>query len=170
VILRPSVMFGAGDRFMNRFARLLRRLPVMPLPCADARLQPVWVDDVAAAVVAALDRHGGEIIECAGPTVYTLRRIVELAGAWSGHPRPVLPIPRAVGELQAFVMELLPGEPPMTRDNLRSLQVPSVATGRHATLASLGIEPHALESVMPDLLAHADGRTRLDALRTWAHR
>jgi len=170
VILRPSVMFGDGDHFMNRFAQLLRRLPVMPLPCADARFQPVWVDDVAAAVAAAVDLRRGEVVECVGPTVYTLKRLVELAGEWSGHPRPVWPMPRAVASLQATIMELLPGDPPMSRDNLRSMEVPNVATGRHPTLARFGIEPRAMESVMPDLLSHAGGRTRRDALRAFAHR
>jgi len=170
VILRPSVMFGEGDRFMNRFARLLRRLPVMPLPCADARFQPVWVDDVAAAVAAALDLRHGEIVECAGPEVYTLRRLVELAGEWSGHPRPVWPVPEPIGRMQAALLELMPGEPAMSRDNLDSMKVPSIATGRHPGLAQLGIAPRAMESVMPLVLSNRIGQAQLDRLRAFAHR
>jgi NADH dehydrogenase len=170
VILRPSVMFGAGDRFMNRFAGLQRWLPVMPLPCADARFQPVWVDDVAAGIVAALDLRHAAIVECAGPAVYTLRQLVELAGRWSGHPRRVVPLPDGMARAQAALMELLPGEPALSRDNLASMKVPSVASGRHSTLAQLGIAPRALESVMPDVLAARAGPARLLALRSMAHR
>jgi uncharacterized protein YbjT (DUF2867 family) len=170
VILRPSVMFGEDDRFMNRFAKLQRRLPVMPLPCADARIQPVWVDDVAAAVAAALDLRHAESIECTGPTIYTLRRLVELAGRWSGHPRPVWALPPALGRLQAAFMEMLPGRPALSRDNLDSMQVANVASGRHPTLARLGITPRALESVMPPVLAARAGAARLNSLRTLAHR
>jgi NADH dehydrogenase len=170
VVLRPSVMFGDGDRFMNRFAGLLRWLPVMPLPCADARFQPVWVDDVAAAVVAALGMRHGEIVECAGPAVYTLRQLVEMAGRWSGHPRRVLPLPDGLARLQATLMELLPGEPALSRDNLASMKVPNVASGRYPALPALGIAPRALESVMPDVLAARGGTARFAALRTFAHR
>ena len=170
VILRPSVMFGEHDRLMNRFAALQRVFPVMPLPCAGARFQPVWVDDVAAAVVRALDLRQGETFECVGPAVYTLRQLVELAGQWSGHPRWVWPLPPALGRLQASLLERLPGEPMMSRDNLASMQVPNVATGRLPTLAKLGIAPRALESVMPDLLAWRSGPARLDSWRALAHR
>jgi NADH dehydrogenase len=170
VVLRPSVMFGEGDRFMNRFAALQRWLPVMPLPCADARFQPVWVDDVAAGIVAALDvRHAG-VVECAGPAVYTLRQLVELAGRWSGHPRRVVPLPDGIARAQAALMELLPGEPALSRDNLASMKVPSVASGHCSTLAQLGVAPRALESVMPDVLAARIGPARLRALRALAHR
>src|SRR5258705_4394334 len=85
-LLRPSVMFGENDRLMNRFAALQRVLPFIALPCADARFQPVWVDDVAAAIVRALDLPPGDrVYECVGPATYTLRQLVELAGQWSGH-------------------------------------------------------------------------------------
>jgi NADH dehydrogenase len=170
VILRPSVIFGDGDRFMNRFARLQRVLPLMPLPCADARFQPVWVDDVATAVAHALDRRHPEIVECAGPNVYTLRRLVELAGVWSGHPRRVVPLPDALGRLQAALMEFMPGDPPMSRDNLDSMRIASVPSGRYPTLPHVGVTPRALESVMPAVLAERAGIARLNALRTLAHR
>jgi NADH dehydrogenase len=170
VILRPSVMFGEHDRFMNRFAGLQRIFPVMPLPCADARFQPVWVDDVATAIVRALDLRHGEIFECVGPAQYTLRQLVELAGQWSGHPRRVLPLPDALGRLQAAMFELLPGDPPLSRDNLDSMKIPSVASGRYPTLTRLGIAPRALESVMPPLLGWRAGPARLDTWRALAHR
>ncbi len=164
-VLRPSVIFGADDRFMNLFARLQAFAPVMPLAFGDARLQPVWVDDVAAAVVAVLDRRDsvGATYECAGPTVYTLAELVRLAGRWSGHERPQIALPDALGRLQAAVLERLPGEPLMSRDNVASLRVPNVASGRHPGLDALGIVPTALEAIAPGYL----GRTRKTRLDRW---
>ena len=166
-VLRPSVMFGAEDRFLNLFASLQRLAPVMPLAGGDARLQPVWVDDVAEAIVRCLRRREciGQIYECAGPEVCTLAELVRLAGRWAGHARPVLALPDAIGKLQATVLEWLPGEPLMSRDNLRSLQVPNVASGRLPDLRALGIEATSLREVAPGYLARRNGRAFLDALR-----
>ena len=105
-VLRPSVIFGADDRFLNLFAKLQSLAPVMPLGFGDARFQPVWVDDVAQAIVTALDRRDsiGRVYECVGPKVYTLAELVRLAGRWSGHERPQIPLPDAVGRLQAALL------------------------------------------------------------------
>lgn len=154
-VLRPSVIFGAEDRFMNTFARLQRFAPLVPLAGADARFQPVWVNDVANALVACLERPAtaGRVFECAGPDVFTLRELVTLAGRWSGAPRPVLPLPAALGRLQALAMEWLPGEPLMSRDNLDSMRTPNVAGGRLPGLRELGIAPARLADVAPGYLA-----------------
>ncbi|TSE27989.1 HpnA: hopanoid-associated sugar epimerase [Tepidimonas thermarum] len=148
-ILRPSVIFGAEDRFLNVFARLQRALPVVPLAAADARFQPVWVADVARAIVECLlrDETIGQTYEGVGPEVWTLGDLVRLAGRLSGHPRPVIGLPRALGYFQALLMQLLPGEPLMTTDNLRSMEVDNVATGTLPTLHELGIVPSAVEPV-----------------------
>jgi NADH dehydrogenase len=171
-LLRPSVMFGAEDRFLNLFAKLQAVFPLMPLAAADAQFQPVWVDDVAEAILRCLQRPEtiGLTLECAGPEVMTLADIVRAAGRWSGHPRPLLPLPMALGKLQALAMELLPGEPLMSRDNLDSTQLPNIASGKLPGLESLGITPTALATVAPGYLGHTDGRTRLDALRAVAGR
>jgi NADH dehydrogenase len=97
-VLRPSVIFGARDRFLNLFAQLQALAPFMPLGGADARFQPVWVEDVAAAAVRCLDRPQtiGQTIECAGPDVLTLAQLVRLAGRLAGCERPVLPLPEAI--------------------------------------------------------------------------
>lgn len=157
-ILRPSVIFGEHDRFLNLFARLLRVFPLMPLAGADSRYQPVWVEDVAAAIVACLDRPDsiGQIIECVGPREYTLKDLVTLTGQWSGHRRPVLGLPAPLARLQALAMEWLPGETLMSRDNLDSMKLPSVASGRHPGLDSLGIVPAALEAIAPAYLGRRD--------------
>jgi NADH dehydrogenase len=170
-ILRPSVMFGRGDRFLNLFASLQQLFPVMPLAGADARFQPVWVDDVAEAVVCCLgDRSTfGETIECCGPEVYTLRQLVEIAGRLVGHPRPVIALPAALGQLQALIFESLPGEPLMSRDNLRSMHVPNVASGERPGLARLGIQPAALEAVAPLYLGQDTALRRRNMRRAAVH-
>jgi len=171
-VLRPSLIFGAQDQVLNLFARLQAFAPLMPLAHGNARFQPVWVEDVAEAIVRCLDTPAtiGQTLECAGPEVVTLADLVRLAGRWSGHPRPILPLPAALGHLQALLMECLPGVPLMSRDNLDSMRTPNVATGALPGLGSLGITPAALGQVAPGYLGRSDGRTQLDALRAAARR
>lgn len=170
-VLRPSVIFGAGDHFLNLFARLQAIVPVLPLAGAQARFQPVWVDDVAEAIVRVLARpdSAGRTIECAGPRVYTLAELVRLAGRWSGHPRPVLPLPDALARAQAGLMALLPGEPLLSRDNLDSMRVPNVATGDLPGLADLDIDAAAIEAVGPGLFGLDGEPARLNRWRARAH-
>ncbi|GCL63925.1 complex I NDUFA9 subunit family protein [Pseudaquabacterium pictum] len=150
-ILRPSVIFGAEDRFTNLFAKLSRLFPVLPLAGAGARFQPVWVGDVAQAIVQSLlQRPGpGPIVECAGPQVMTLQEIVQQVGAMAGCRRPVVGLPEAAGLLQAAAMGLLPGEPMMSRDNVLSMRVPNVASGKLPGLRDLGITPQGLALLAP---------------------
>ena len=166
-VLRPSVIFGAQDRFLNLFAQVQTVAPLMPLAGSQTRFQPVWVEDVAEAIVRCLDRPAtvGQTIECAGPEVFTLAELVRLSGRWSGHERPVLPLPMALGRLQALLMEWLPGVPLMSRDNLDSMQVPNVASGVLPGLEALDIRPASLAQIAPGYLGHHDGRANLDALR-----
>ena len=170
-VLRPSVIFGAEDRFLNLFARLQRSLPLVPLAGADARLQPVWVGDVAQAIVTCLRRDDtvGRTFEAVGPEVWTLADLVRLAGRLSGHPRPVLPLPRALAYFQALLMELLPGEPLLSTDNLRSLEVPNVASGTLPTLVDLGLVPSAVEPVAARYLDLDGPADPLIGLRRTAH-
>lgn len=171
-VLRPSVIFGAEDSFLNLFAMLQSLTPLVPLAGSDTRFQPVWVDDVAAAIVACLrdPATAGRTYECTGPSVYTLSELVRLAGEWSGHARRQVALPGALGRLQAMAMEMLPGTPMMSRDNIDSMKVPNVATGRLPGLQALGIEPAALEAVAPGYLGANAGRARLEALRALARR
>jgi uncharacterized protein YbjT (DUF2867 family) len=166
-ILRPSVIFGDGDRFLNLFARLQSVFPVMPLAGAGTRFQPVWVEDVADAVLACLNDTGlprssiGQTFECAGPEVLTLGELVRLAGRLGSRERPVVPLPMAVGRLQALAMECLPGEPLMSRDNLDSMAVDNVATSQWPGLSSLGIVPRSVHAVAPLYLGPGAGRGHL---------
>ena len=169
-IFRPSVVFGAEDHFLNMFAAMQKWLPVMPLAGADAKFQPIHVEDVARAYVHALDnpRTIGHVYELAGPKVYTLRALVQLAGEYSGHPRPVIALPASLARMQAWLLEHAPGEPLMSRDNLDSMRSDNVASGPIA--AELDIQPAALEAVALHYLAGHNRSTRLDAHRRHAKR
>ncbi len=171
-VLRPSVIFGEHDKFLNLFASLQALAPVMPLAGAAARFQPVWVEDVAAAIVASLDDRSsiGQTVECGGPAVYTLEALVRFAGRCAGHERPVIALPDAIARLQATVMGWLPGEPLMSGDNLDSMRVPNVLSGDFPGLDALGIQPASMESVMTPLLQGRAGVARLEPLRANAHR
>ena len=159
-VLRPSVIFGTGDQFLNLFARLQAVFPILPLAGGATRFQPVWVEDVAQGIVNALLRTtaaggGGAmapVIEACGPDVLTLKQLVQLAGALAGHERPVLALPMALGRLQALLMELGPGQPMMSRDNVDSLRVDNVASGHLPGLESLGVRPSAVAAVAPAYL------------------
>ena len=155
-VLRPSVIFGAEDRFLNLFAQLQRVFPVLPLAGAEARFQPVWVEDVALALrrMVAWPGTAGQVYEAAGPQVLSLRELVRLAGQHLSRPRPVVPLPAPLARLQALAMECLPGEPLMSRDNLASMQVPNVASGTLPGLPALGVAPRSVRCVL-DLPARA---------------
>jgi NADH dehydrogenase len=156
-ILRPSVIFGAQDKFLNVFASLQKALPVLPLAGAGARFQPVWVEDVASAVLRSLTREPAAptraplTLQACGPDVFTLRQLVQLAarlsGVRGGRGRPVIALPNWLARLQATLMELLPGEPVMSRDNLDSMQCDNVASDSLPGLDYLGIKATALPPI-----------------------
>ncbi len=151
-IFRPSVVFGPGDKFMNMFAGLAKWFFVLPLAGSKARMQPVYVDDVARAIVNVLGQKAtcGQIYDLAGPQVYTLGELVSLAAKYSGHPRTVLDLPMSIGRLQARFFECLPGEPLMSRDNLDSLQTDNVSDKPMDPI--LGVVATPLEAVAPNYL------------------
>lgn len=166
-VLRPSVMFGDGDRFLNLFATLQALTPVLPLAHGDARFQPVWVEDVSEALVRCLERPQtiGHSYECAGPQQFTLSELARLAGRMCGRERPQLPLPDALGRLQALLLELMPGTPLMSRDNLDSMRVPNVASGQLPGLRDLEIEAASLQAVAPGYLSPGQGLARLNRWR-----
>ena len=147
-VLRPSVIFGAEDRFLNLFAGLQAVMPLMALPGAHVKFEPVWVRDVATVLLRCLadDATIGKTYELTGPQVFTLAELVRKAGARAGHARPVLALPAAIGAVQAWVLEHLPGPTLMSRDNLRSMQRPNVATGTLPGMAELGLSPASIDA------------------------
>jgi NADH dehydrogenase len=177
-VFRPSVVFGEEDQFLNLFARLQRWLPILPLAGSAARFQPVYVVDVAHAMVEALDAAAsyGKIYELAGPRIYTLRELVHIAGLAGGHARPVIPLGDALGRLQAFAMECLPGGPLMSRDNLDSMREDNIASGLLPGLDApelQGKEGWRATSIEQYVIEHVAGvlpEAHLDALRARAHR
>lgn len=148
-VLRPSVIFGRGDSFLTLFAQLAAVAPLLPLACAGARFAPVWVGDVAGCVQQSLRRPAavGATYPLCGPREYSLRELVDYAATAAGHRRPILGLPLPLAWLQAWLMEFVP-DGPLTRDNIRSMQVPSVCAGP----LPFGIEATPLEAVAPDYL------------------
>ena len=177
-VLRPSVIFGAQDQFLNVFAKLQKWFPVMPLAGADAKFQPVWVEDVAAAVVHSVCAGLSgppvwQVYELVGPRVYRLRELVQLAarlsGVHGGRGRPVIGLPRWAGKVQAALLGLLPGQPLMSGDNLDSMQVDNVATGQYPGLLALGIACTAVAAIAPQYLVADPAETGLLAIRHRPH-
>ena len=158
-VFRPAVVFGAGDRFLNLFARLVRLFPVLPLSAAHARFQPVWVEDVARAIAFALGdaRTAGQTYELCGPRTYSLEELVAWVAQLSGRTRLIVPLPQWAAYLQALAFEFLPG-PIMTRDNLASMSVDNVCGCPFPEV--FGFQPSALEAVVPAYLAEASVKDR----------
>ena len=175
-VLRPSVIFGAEDKFLNLFADLQAVAPFMPLAGSGTRFAPVWVGDVAGAVVVCLQKPDtvGQTYEICGPDVMTLGELVQQAGQWAGvnhgRGRPVIGLPMWVGWLQAAAMEMAPGEPLMSRDNLASMKVDNIATGGYPGLEDLGINAASAAGVAPTYLGHRGPRSRLNSWRSRAGR
>ena len=169
--LRPSVVFGPGDSFFNRFAALLVLSPgFIPLACPDSKFAPVYVGDVVEAFERCLEDETtwGRRFELAGPKVYTLRELVEYTAEVSGRRRFVLGLNDGLSRLQATVMGLLPS-PPLSMDNYLSLQVDSVLTGDNG-LETLGITPTDVESVVPTYLGPRNRAGRYRDFRATAGR
>lgn len=152
-ILRPSVVFGPGDSFLNLFAQLTKFFPVLPLAGANTRFQPVFVGDVAEVVARCLDDETSthQCFDLAGPSTYTLAELVRYVCHVTGRHRLVFGLPEPLAMLQAASMELLP-KPPMSRDNVRSLRRDNVTPGAPLPF---DLSPTALEDIAPGYLAGA---------------
>jgi NADH dehydrogenase len=153
-VLRPSIVFGPEDGFFNRFAEMARLLPALPLIGGGAtRFQPVYVGDVAAALMAALERDDapGRTYELGGPRTYTFKELLTYMLGVIGRRRLLVPLPYGIAALQARLLELLP-EPPLTRDQIELLKRDNVVSPGAAGLADLGIAPTPLEVIVPTYL------------------
>jgi len=164
-IFRPSVIYGEGGGILDKFASLLRLAPFIPLAAAQARFQPIWVEDVARCFSLALGdpRHFGRSYSLCGPRACTLEELVRFVGVTIGHERPILPLGNALGNLQAFVLGHLPGKL-ITSDNLKSMSID--ATCAQPFPESFGFQPAAIEAVVPAYLAGTAARARYSRYRS----
>lgn len=149
-IVRPSIVFGQEDGFLNRFAAMLA-MPFVPVLRGDVKFQPVWVSDVAKAVAAAaLDpgAHAGKTYELGGPEVVTMAGLHEWLAKATGHSPTFVPVPDAIGGILAAIAGFLPGAP-ITRDQWKMLQADNVVTPGAKGLDAFGIKPTPMEAVAP---------------------
>ncbi|WP_198370979.1 complex I NDUFA9 subunit family protein [Roseomonas rosulenta] len=153
-ILRPSVVFGPEDQFFNRFAGLAAVLPFMPVVAGETRFQPVYVGDVADAVMAAITRDdtAGRTYELGGPRAMSMREVLEFVLEHTQRRRRLVPLPPKLVEFQARIGEMLP-TPPITRDQLILLGRDNLVAEGARTLADLDIAPKAAEAIVPAYLA-----------------
>ncbi|UTW55416.1 complex I NDUFA9 subunit family protein [Kordiimonas sp. SCSIO 12610] len=155
-ILRPSVVIGHEDGFFNRFAGLAKLLPVLPLPGLETKFRPVFVGDVADAVVKCLD--GGESVEgmtfeLGGPQVMTMREMLNFMMDHIDVHRPIVPLPLGIAKFQAFFMGLLPN-PPLTLDQIKLLQSDNITAKGSKGFKALGITPSSIEAILPKYCVH----------------
>jgi NADH dehydrogenase len=154
-VLRPSIVFGPEDQFFNRFARMARMSPALPLiGGGHTKFQPVYVGDVADAVMAVIDRNDsqGKTYELGGPEIRSFRELMVLMLEEIGRRRLLVPVPFAIASLQGALLQLLPS-PLLTLDQVRLLRRDNVAASGMAGLGELGISPTALELILPTYLA-----------------
>ena len=177
-VLKPSVVFGPEDAFFNALAYFARISPVLPLfglrriqqpPFVEGgftRFQPVYVGDIAGAVVAALesDAASGQTYELGGPVVYSYRELTEFVLRQTGRRRLLVPWPFALAAVNAWFLKLLPN-PPLTPDQVTLLKRDNVVSKKALGLADLGITPSSLEVVAPSYLARYRRGGRLEATR-----
>ncbi|MCX4164830.1 MULTISPECIES: complex I NDUFA9 subunit family protein [Paraburkholderia] len=169
-VFRPSVVFGPEDELLNKFAFLQRVFPLIPLAMPDAKFQPVFVGDVAKAIVNVLDLDAasGRTYELGGPSVYTLEQLVRYCGEVIGRHARIVRLPEPLARLQAMTFEMAPGVPVISRDNLDSMSVDNVLSAPLAP--ELGIEPASIETIAPVYLTGASPRSRFNAFRANARR
>lgn len=166
---QPSIIFGMGDSFFNRFATLLKlSRPVFPLACPDSRFAPVWVGDVTQAMCRALDiATGGERLAFCGPQEFTLRELVGYTRDQLGLQCTITGLNDSLSRLQARMLGFMPGKP-FSLDNYYSLQKDSTCTDN--ALPTLGITPTPIAAVVPAYLAGRNARGQYDGFRRQSRR
>jgi len=165
-ILRPSIVFGKDDNFLNMFGQLIATMPILPVFGPKAKLQLVHVDDVAEAIAVALEHpetHGGHIYELGGPEQLTMMEINERIAAAQGRKRRFI----AMSDSMSGLFASLPGTP-MSKDQWTLLQPGSTVSGEHRTFADLGIEPKPLGLFLDKWMVRyrKQGRFGLDNVRS----
>jgi uncharacterized protein YbjT (DUF2867 family) len=168
-IFKPSVIFGRGDSFLNMFANLVKYLPVIALAKPNAKFQPIWVEDVAQCFINALENTEtyGKSYELGGSQIFTLKQLVQKVMGILGKQRPIIGLNDTFSMVQGFMLELMPIKL-MTRDNIRSMQLDSIAAQPIA--AELNVVPTALDVVVPEYLLNTSPRAAYDGFRSAAGR
>lgn len=154
VILRPSIIFGPEDGFFNKFAQMARFFPALPLVGGGkTRFQPVFVGDVAQAIVTGLDCADarGRTYELGGPTTYSFKELLQLILKETGRRRALLPLPFGLAKIQAAFLQILPN-PLLTMDQVTLLKTDNVVAPTAAGLSDFGITPTSVEAVIPSYL------------------
>lgn len=167
---QPSVVFGPGDSFFNRFAQLLGMSPVLfPLACAGSRFAPVYIGDVTDAFIKALDDDNliGQRLELCGPGIYSLQQLVQYTAQITGRSTRIIGLPGFAARIQGYLLGLMPGKP-FTIDNYYSLQKDSVC--KEPALATLGITPRSVEAIVPTYLGDRYARAHYVRYRSQARR
>ncbi|HKI59745.1 MAG TPA: complex I NDUFA9 subunit family protein, partial [Mariprofundaceae bacterium] len=167
-IFRPSIVYGEGDSFFNKFKAMTTLLPVLPVIAGDTRFQPVWVEDVARAFVTSIGNHHvkGQIYALGGPKDYSFMELMRLLMNSLGRCRLLIPVPHFAAKMMAMFMQLLP-TPPLTPDQLKLLQHDNIVDGE--PFPTIFGEPASLEAVLPTYIANGQaGRLQklLDNSRT----
>ncbi len=168
-IFQPSVIFGKGDQFFNRFAGMLNFMPLLPLACPGARLQPVYAADVARAMTASLQdpMTWGKSYQLAGPQVYTLKELLQFTANTMRKRRWIIGLPGFMSAAMAVLLDRVPGKP-FSWDNYQSLQTAN--TSEQNGFAYFGIYPRAIDLVVPDYLVGSVHQRRLHLIRKRSHR
>ncbi len=166
---RPSVMFGTDDQFFNKFALMLRYLPLLPLVCADSRMAPVYVSDVTTAMIKSLDdpKCYGQRYDLCGPEAYTLLQLAQYTNRISGFNRPIIALGSGMSALVSRVAGILPFKP-FSHDNYLSLQTPATCTTTFP--AHLGVQPHSIEPIVSKYIGDQSLNGRFDTIRQQAAR
>ena len=155
VILRPSVVFGPGDSFMNLFAKMQKYSPIIPIALTKTKFQPIYLNDLIRIIFSCIDMSKNKkkyVYECVGPEVFTLYEIIKFSGIYSGRKAMVVPLPKFIGLVQAFILEKMPGPTLMSRDNIASMEVPSIASDNKEFVFNLE-NPTSLHKVAPGFLS-----------------
>jgi uncharacterized protein YbjT (DUF2867 family) len=153
IIVRPAVMFGPDDAFLTTILKLLRRLPIYPMFGSGlTRLQPAYVDDIAQAIVRALQRTeiGPITFECCGPRVYTYEELLRTIAREAGLKPILIPVPFAAWQALAWIAEMMPS-PPITRNQVELMQVDNLPSSKMPGFAELGISPHTVEETLREI-------------------
>ena len=168
-VFKPSVVFGRGDRFLNLFANIVKFLPVVVLAKPEAKFQPIWIEDVANAMLNSIENNAtyGQTYELGGPNIYSMKQLVQIVMNCLNKQRLIIGLNDRLSYMQAFMMEWLPIKL-MTRDNVRSMEVDNVT--KSTINPVLGIKPTPLEAIVGEYLLNENSRSIYDKYRSAAGR